>query len=294
MDIPVVSVIHNNYVWLSEQNIEKYIDADKEIKKYLAVSKNVSRYSRYYYHISPQKIEVIPNGIDIEAFIKNSQNIIKGRVEFGLKDDDYVFLNVASYEVVKGHNLMLSAMAEVIKRYPKVKLVCAGSSSNSDYYNKLKSRVKEYGLENNVILTGYIPIEDLYSLYKISNAFILPSLIEGWSISLMEAMLNGLPIIVTDVGSSQELVRNHGIGIVIPNAYGDIINLYNRNLFQYIDEERPANTRALTDAMTEFYIDNKKWAEAGKRGIDIINRSYDIKRTIKKYEELLIQSVYIK
>jgi hypothetical protein len=46
--------------------------------------------------------------------------------------------------------------------------------------------------------------------------------------------------------------------------------------------------------MTEFYIDNKKWAEAGKRGIDIINRSYDIKRTIKKYEELLIQSVYIK
>jgi polysaccharide pyruvyl transferase CsaB len=287
-DIPVVSVLHNNYIWLSESDKLKFKNADKHIKKYIAVSKNVSRYSQHYFGISPQKIELIPNGINIEAYETSSKNLTKTRRDFNLDDDDYVFLNVAAYHGAKGHNLMISAMVDLIKRYPKMKIICIGPARDDIYYNKIRNDMKSKKLDKNIIFNSYISDEDLISLYQTADAFLLPSLYEGWSMSTMEAMLYGLPMILTDVGGSREVIENNDIGIVIPNSYGDITNLNISNIFNVYEEERPSNTDDLKAAMINFYENREKWKEAGEKGIEKVRKKYDLNNIIHKYEALFV------
>ena len=291
-DIPVVSVLHNNYVWLSASDKLKFKDADKYIKKYIAVSKNVSRYSRHYFQISPRKIELIPNGINIDFHEMLSKNSIKVRRNFNLDNDDYVFLNVAAYQGAKGHNVMISAMMDLIKKYPKMKIICVGPIMDSKYYNKIRNEVKRKNLEKNIIFTGFMTHEELINLYQIADAFLLPSLLEGWSISTMEAMLYGLPMILTDVGGSREIIEDNDIGIVIPNSYGDIINLNISNFCKLYEEERPSNTDDLKVAMIDFYENREKWKKAGKKGVEKVKNLYNLNYIAKKYESLFINSIY--
>jgi glycosyltransferase involved in cell wall biosynthesis/2-polyprenyl-3-methyl-5-hydroxy-6-metoxy-1,4-benzoquinol methylase/predicted nucleic acid-binding Zn-ribbon protein len=288
--IPVVSVLHNNYVWLSESDKLEFKDADKHIKKYIAVSKNVSRYSRHYFGLSSRKIEIIPNGINIEAH-ERSPKKIKTRRDFDLDNEDYVFLNVAAYQGAKGHNLMITAMMDLIEKFPKMKIICVGQVMDSKYYNKIINEIKRKNLEKNIIFTGFIAHEELFCLYQMADAFLLPSLFEGWSVATMEAMLYGLPMILTDVGGSREIIEDNDIGIVIPNSYGDIINLNSSNFCKLYEEERPANTEDLKAAMIAFYENREKWEEAGKKGIEKVRMRYNLNNIVHQYEALFIKNI---
>ena len=289
-DIPVVPVLHSNYIWLSESDKLKFKDADKHIKRYIAVSKNVSRFSRHFWGISPRKIELIPNGINIEAHERSTKKI-KTRRDFNLDDDDCVFLNVAAYYAVKNHNLMISAMRDLVKKYPKMRIICVGHVMDSRYYSKIREEIKRKNLEKNIIFTGFMPHKKLLGLYSIADAFLLPSLSEGWSVSTMEAMLYGLPMILTDVGGSREIIEDNEIGIVIPNSYGDIINLNVSNFYKLSEEERPANTDDLKAAMIDFYENREKWKEAGKKGIEKVRMRYNLNNIVRKYEALFIKNI---
>ena len=78
--------------------------------------------------------------------------------------------------------------------------------------HNIKQEVEKKNLTKNIIFTGYVSDENLRSLYQIADAFLLSSLFEGWSVSAMEAMSYGMPLILTDVGSSREVIENEDIG----------------------------------------------------------------------------------
>jgi glycosyltransferase involved in cell wall biosynthesis len=167
-----------------------------------------------------------------------------------------------------------------------MKVICVGHAFDRDYYNIIRERVRSYNLENNIIFTEFIPEADLISLYKESNAFLLPSLFEGWSISVMEAMFFGLPLILTDVGSSRDIIIDNDIGLIIPNSYGDIVNLNYSNFERLFSEEIPKNKDDLKKAMIEFFENRKKWKKNGEKGIEKLANYYSIDETIKTYEQI--------
>ena len=142
------------------------------------------------------------------------------------------------------------------------------------------------GLEKQMIFHDYV--EEISSFYQLADAFVLPSLIEGWSVAVMEAMFYGLPLILTDVGGNKEILERVGNGILVPTSYGDILHLEHRNLGEYCLEEEPSNAESLANAMRNIWDRKAYWKEMGERGKAAVQENYSIDKTARAYEEVLL------
>ena len=154
-------------------------------------------------------IEVIYNGIDIEEFTPS----VEGEA------DSFSIICVSRLIQRKCVDYLLRAMPVVIGEHPHVHLVIVGEG---DMEEDLKKLSKELGLESNVSFRGYVRHEGLPELYRNADLFVLPSLWEGMSNTLLEAMATGLPVIVTDTGGTAELVSDNGI--VVPKQNSEAIS----------------------------------------------------------------------
>jgi glycosyltransferase involved in cell wall biosynthesis len=288
MGIPVLPVIHNTYAWFHDHEIAYFKSCDRYVSKYIAVSENVARYTSMRFNIPREKIRVIPNGLDVlkhEAMM--ARGITMDRASFGVYDEGFLFLNIASYDGRKGHHALLSAMKKVRDKQPGIKVLCVGNIADPQYYTGLKARVSKEGLEKEILLHDYV--ENVSSLYPIADAFILTSLIEGWSISVMEAMFYGLPLILTDAGSNGEIINKVENGILVPSSYGDLLRLDQHKLGRYCTEEEPENSEPLARAILDFHARKDYWKEKGQRGKEAVTNIYRIENTAKAYEDVFLQ-----
>ena len=112
---------------------------------------------------------------------------------------------------VKNIGLQIKAMVEIVKKYPHTELWVVGDGSERQ---SLEHQIKKYGLDKNIKLIGWQ--KDLNEYYSKANVFLLTSNSEGWGIVIIEAAGFGLPIIMTDVGCANEVIKNNENGIVIP------------------------------------------------------------------------------
>jgi glycosyltransferase involved in cell wall biosynthesis len=287
MGIPVIPVLHNTYVWFSDEEIAHFKQCDRYVSQYVAVSANVARYAIERFGVSRDKMKVIPNGLDTSQYgkIREKTNHVTRRT-LGIEEDDFLFLNVGSFDGRKGHHTLLSAVKKIGDQCPGMKVLCVGNVADPAYFSNIKDRIERCGLEGKMILHDYI--EEVSSVYELADAFILPSLIEGWSISVMEAMYQGLPLILTDVGGNGEIIREVADGVLIPTSYGDVLRLDARNLGRYCSEEEPWNADPLAKAMADFYQRRDYWKEQGARGREAVRNRYNIHRVAQAYEDIFL------
>jgi glycosyltransferase involved in cell wall biosynthesis len=147
-----------------------------------------------------QAIEVIYNGIDTRLFKPN-----------GPKDNIFRILCVARLIERKGINYLIEATQQLVKDYKNVKLVLVGKGNIEQ---ELKNDVRRRGLAEQVEFMGLVEQTTLPNIYNQARVFVLPSLNEGMSNTILEAMACGLPIITTNTGGTLELVSDNGF--VIP------------------------------------------------------------------------------
>lgn len=114
----------------------------------------------------------------------------------------------------KGHRYLLAALAELKRRDLCVTLTLAGGG---ELREELEAQVRELGLSDRVTFLGNVDHAELLRLYASGafDAFVLPSLHEGISVAVMEAMSHALPVIATDVGGTKELLTE-GAGLLVP------------------------------------------------------------------------------
>lgn len=205
-----------------------------------------------------EKYCVIYNGIDVD-YIQNYCSKLsrkKIRLEYGVKENDVLILNVGRLTKQKGQRYLIQAIKEVIKINSNVKLFIFGEG---ELGKELKCMI------NNDNLTDYIkifsPIKDIYKILFASDIFILPSLYEGLPMSLIEAMAVGVPVIGTNVCGINEIIKNKETGILIEP--GDI------------DEIKKA---------IMFMIHNKEIAlQYAKNAQDVVRNKFSISRMIDEY-----------
>jgi glycosyltransferase involved in cell wall biosynthesis len=231
----------------------------------------------------------IPNGLILEEhFEKEKNSVPMTRAELGLSESDYVFLNPASYNLHKGHYVMIDAMKQILKVRNDIKILCIGNVVYEPHFNELVAYLKNSGLDKYILLPGYFP--NVESIYPIVDAFLMPSFIEGWSIAMNEAMFYKKPLIMTDTGGASDVIENNDIGILIENEYGDITNLYSEYLddMAYIQKDFKIAGK-LADAMIEFANNKAYWKNAGEKGRDKIISQYNFDDVVKKYEDTYIK-----
>ena len=232
-NIPFVETIHNSYVWLDSDMINKYREADKHISSYICVSNTAAQYSDVILGLDVSKMRVIPNGIDpgnIDAtnFESNRKEL---RASWQVSPDAPVFLNVASIMATKAQLPLVKAFALVVKKRPDVKLVLLGGVMEKAYNKAIQKAVDDLGLNRHVLFAGFQ--RDVARYYHAADVFVLPSYWEGWSLSLAEALANGLPCVITNVGSAYQFDNRPNV-IVVPPPFNDITELNFLNLGKYV------------------------------------------------------------
>lgn len=132
---------------------------------------------------------------------------------------------VGSITPVKGLEHLIGCFQEIVKQYPKAKLLILGSSprNQSIYYNQLLRVIKKSKLREKVIFVGYIDQKDLPIYYSIFDVFVLPSLHEGTPVAILEAMAMKKIVIASKVGGIEEIVSENKTGFLI--EVGDCDNL---------------------------------------------------------------------
>ncbi len=161
-----------------------------------------------YRNIKISKITVLPIFVDIDK-IKNS--LIRADLKQKYPQFDQIILTAARLSPEKNLGLAIEAMGEVAKQYPKVGLIIVGAGQER---NNLKSKIADLKLGGNVIMEGWS--DDLASYYKTADVFLATSNYEGWSLTLVEALAAGCPVVTTDVGCAGELIQDGQSGLVVP------------------------------------------------------------------------------
>jgi glycosyltransferase involved in cell wall biosynthesis len=286
-EIPNITFIHNVYAFFSNEQSEIFENNDKFVNRYISVSKNATRYAVGNLGVKEAKIETIANGLIISEHEERERRpATLSRQDLGLSDSDYVFLNVASYNLHKGHYLMIDAMKHLLKMRNDVKILCVGNVVYEPHYKELVSYIQSEGLQEYIIMPGYIP--DVALMHRISDAFLLPSFIEGWSIAMNEAMFYKKPMILTNTGASAEVIENEDIGILIENEYGDVVDLNSQILDELAYKPQKYRTASiLAKAMNRMATDRDDWKKRAEYSREKIYNYYDFNEIVKCYEKLI-------
>ena len=151
------------------------------------------------------KISVIPNGINLNNFTGIDRDY-DFRRRFAM-DNEKIILYVGRLVYEKGVQHLISAMPKILENYHDSKLVIAGKGGMID---ELKSQVESMGLSNKVYFTGYLNQKEVQKMYKCADVAVFPSTYEPFGIVALEAMLAGIPTVVSDIGGLNEIVE-HGV-----------------------------------------------------------------------------------
>jgi glycosyltransferase involved in cell wall biosynthesis len=205
------------------------------------------------YGIDPNKITVIPNGINLELFERQTKKIIL--------DGDPAILYIGRLTYAKGILTLIQAVALAKTSFPKIKLHCVGHSSVTA--SDLQSKISELRLTNNVILHDWVSQEDISSYYKAADFCIFPSQLESFGLVVLEAMASGVPLILSNIPPFREIVKKEESGL----------------FFEVGNQQELANS--ITRLAFDFDLRKKLIKNASR---DVI--SYDWTKIADKYVEL--------
>ncbi|NJM99100.1 MAG: MSMEG_0565 family glycosyltransferase [Phormidesmis sp. RL_2_1] len=112
-----------------------------------------------------------------------------------------IYLTVGGIEPRKNSIRLLQAFAEVRQQQPAAQLVIAGGATlfdYQDYREQFMAVANAHGLKDALILPGVVPDEWLPGLYRLADAFVLPSVKEGWGLVVLEALASGVPVLTAN------------------------------------------------------------------------------------------------
>ncbi|WP_341871680.1 glycosyltransferase family 4 protein [Meiothermus ruber] len=155
-----------------------------------------------------RKTHLIPNGIKLEHDVEGTKGGI--RASLSLKQDELVVGFVGRFSQQKSPHLLLEAFAKVASCFPLARLVMVGDGVLKQ---SLLARADELGLIDRVIWPGFM---DGRLAMRAFDVFVLPSNYEGFPYVLLEAMAEGLPVVSTRVGGSEEAIANGENGFIVP------------------------------------------------------------------------------
>lgn len=160
--------------------------------------------------IIKDKIKVIPNGIEIPR-TKISRYESEFCKWYDISEDTIIISTHGRLHYQKGQMYLLKAIKELIGEFPSIKLIIMGEGRYRSY---LEQMTLSLGLTGHVIFTGYYP--NIGEILSITDVWISPSLREGFSLSVLEAMSYGLPVVATACGGTEELIADGCDGYLIP------------------------------------------------------------------------------
>jgi glycosyltransferase involved in cell wall biosynthesis len=198
-----------------------------------------------------KKVKTIHNGVSVSEFVPSESRGSEVREKLGLGKDEFVLVCVARLSEQKGIDILLQAMARVLREGVHCKCIIVG---DGPLKRQLLEQAWAIGLSGHVFFEGFH--EDVRPYLQAGSAFILTSHREGLPLSILEAMACGLPTVVTNVGGNAEAVTHQVHGLVVPPRSVDAVADAISYLASHPDECARMSRLARARACEAFDIEN--------------------------------------
>lgn len=263
LNVPVVSTFHG---FVDTSNKERILSVKSSLINWgggniVFVSDRLREFFIREYGFSATKSITIYNGIDTSVFQPQRDGSIKK--ELGLRPDHVLIGAIGNIRLAKGYEYFLKAARLIHDRYPECRFVIAGEGSGSLYEALLKLR-NDLNLEKVFFFLDFR--DDAAKVLNNFDVFVLSSLSEGFSISTIEAMACGIPVVVTRSGGPEEIVIDGYNGIMV-ESNDDI---------------------GIADAISELIKSPKLKENIVNAGHKIIYEKFTLSAMIKKYQEVYL------
>ena len=209
--------------------------------------------------IEEEKLEVIPNGVNVDDFNLSKGEIERVKEKYELNETTIMFSGTVTPR--KGVEYLVKA-AEILKESNVLFLIVGNINLDREYANKVMEYAKLRNLK--IRFTGFVPYEDLKALYSACDIFVLPSLEEGFGMVLTEALASGKPLIGSNVGGIPMQIRDGWNGFLV----------------------EPANEKQLAEKIRYLIENEEERIRMGKNSRKLAEEEFDWKKIAGKYLEV--------
>jgi sugar transferase (PEP-CTERM/EpsH1 system associated) len=220
--------------------------ASRCTQRFVCVSQDSARFM-IEEGVAPARVETLWNGIDLTRFA------------FQGPRDDGPIVTVARLSPEKDIATLLRAAAKIVPAHPQARFEIAG---DGPCRAELTQLIQDLGLSGQVILHG--EVSDIPALLGRARMFVLPSQTEGISLTLLEAMARGLPVVTTQVGGNPEVVDQDATGLLVPAR----------------------DAEALARAVSALLADPERGRQLGLAGRRRVENCFDIRKMMERYEAM--------
>lgn len=261
--VPMIATVHGKHYYGDRwRRRMAYRFVARRARRMVAVAEDIRLFLADRIGVPRDKLQTIYNGIDIKT-AGSEEDGLRVRRELGIPETTPVLGTIANLYPVKGHTFLLKAAAEVAKAFPQAVWLLAGRGK---LLGELQDEAHQLGIADRVRFLGFR--DDPAALLQAMDLFVLPSLSEGLSVAVLEAMVAGKPVVATDVGGNREVIVDGRTGFLVP----------------------PRDPVALA-ARTITLLTNKSLADQyGADGRARVREEFSLERMMCAYEELYAEA----
>ncbi|MBS0169848.1 MAG: glycosyltransferase family 4 protein [Nitrospira sp.] len=259
--IPLVATVHGkNYFWEKFRRRLAYRWVSRRATM-VAVSENLKHFIVDKVGVDSRDVKVVYNGVNVLPPCSPA-DIEQCRKELDLPTGNQIVGVVGNLYPVKGHQYLIAAIPTILAKCPKTTFVFAG---RGQLEAELKEQAHQLGIDGYVRFLGLR--QDIPQILALLDVFVLPSLSEGLSMAILEAMVAGKPVIATDVGGNPELVEDGVTGYLVPSQ----------------------NSQALADRVIALLTEKGHALQFGKTGQLRAQGQFSLQTMVQNYQSLYDQ-----
>ncbi len=210
-------------------------------------------------------VKIIPNGMNLTDFaVLPEKNTFRNH--FNIKKDEQLILFMSRINLKKGLDLLLPAFKEIVAQRNDCILILAGPDDG--YLTETQTFIEKNNLEGKIVLVGMLTGKDKLAALSDADIFVLPSHSEGFSIATLEALISGVPSLLSDRVGFGDAIRETNAAHLIELNIGSIVEGLNKML------------------------DNKDYCQnLSKNGISLVKNKYNIdlvaKQLFNEFEKIV-------
>jgi len=228
----------------------------------IAISDAVKENLINYFGVDEARVSLIYNGIDAQKFIRDLSGEEKARLKdkFGIKRNYSVIGMIARFTPDKGHDTLLYALCDIVKKKPDVQLVFVGDGDKKRDIVELSQRLN---LSDNVVFVK--PQINTVNALAVMDVFMFtPKRREGLGLAVLEALASGKPVVATDVGGVSSIVENNMNGFLV----------------------RPSEPGLLVEPVLRLLGDKAVYANMAQAGRETVVKKFSINGMADRTEDI--------
>ncbi len=214
------------------------------IARFVAVSHSLQQKIQEHNLLVPERTSVIYNGIDTSMY--STTRVTRLKSELAISDDTFLLGALGNVRKSKRYDILVDTVHRLNQRGLRVAVVIAGDPKAS-IKEKLDAQMQSLGVTN-VHFIGFI--DDTAEYLQNLDGFVLSSDAEGFSISTIEAMATGLPVIATKCGGPQEIIQNEAQGTLVDINADALADAIENSVSTW--QERKVNQQAIERVQEAF------------------------------------------